>query len=251
MSTTVSNYKIYCETEAKYVSGWGTTAPTTCYNNNAHSVNLNSVQIISSVASNEVIINQRDSSVNGGRFHIESIFMDQCLANDTTIITHTFDIPMGLFTFNFAINAPSTGDLFSIQVNPDTPLGLIASNASISDTKINISAGILPYMFTGFYLTLTDGTNTDGPYKILSKDSNTNTVTLKTALTHNYLAINTQMLLNYYVIKDMPVLLEYTYSFGSELINGSTIPAGTVAKFTYVNNTNTDKQVAVYLSGLI
>lgn len=38
-----TNYKIYCNTEDKFVWGWSDTAPTTCYNNATHTVNLNSV----------------------------------------------------------------------------------------------------------------------------------------------------------------------------------------------------------------
>lgn len=39
MTDSVSRYQIYCNTEAKYVSGWSTTPPTVCFNVNTHSVN--------------------------------------------------------------------------------------------------------------------------------------------------------------------------------------------------------------------
>lgn len=250
MSTVVSNYKIYCETDNKYVSGWSTSSPTTCYENNTHTVNQYSVQIMSSVSSNEVTISQKNASVNG-KFHIESIYMGSCLPGELTTLIHTFDVTMSLHSLNFALNQASNGDLFSIQINPDTPLGLITSNASIGDTKINISKNILPYMHPGFYLTLTDGINTDGPYKILSFDSNANTVTLKKALTYNYLANGTQLKLNYYIIKDMPIILGTTYSFGSDIINASNAPAGTRAKFSFYNSKGDPKDVVIYLSGLI
>lgn len=40
----VTNYRLYCNTESEWVNGWGVTAPNTCYNNNTHDVNLNSIQ---------------------------------------------------------------------------------------------------------------------------------------------------------------------------------------------------------------
>jgi hypothetical protein len=45
----VSKYSIYCNTEGNSVSGWGTTPPTVCYNNNTHSVDTGQVSTIETV----------------------------------------------------------------------------------------------------------------------------------------------------------------------------------------------------------
>jgi len=55
----VSQYKIYCITEAAYVEGWGMAPPTVCYNNNAHTVNGDSVQLIQTISSDEMTIKDR------------------------------------------------------------------------------------------------------------------------------------------------------------------------------------------------
>ena len=45
---TTYKYRIYCITENRFVSGYGTNYPTTCYNNPSHTVNSNGVNLISS-----------------------------------------------------------------------------------------------------------------------------------------------------------------------------------------------------------
>jgi len=47
--TTINKYKIYCTTESQYRYIWDTVAPTTCPFNNAHTVNTDSVNKITSV----------------------------------------------------------------------------------------------------------------------------------------------------------------------------------------------------------
>lgn len=250
MSDSITQYKIYCNTEAKFVLGWGTSPPTVCYNNNVHTINTNSIQIVKTVASNIVSINQNDVS-QSGRFILETVSIPNVPGGSTSTVNYKFDVPISLHAFNFALNSAETGDLFSIIVSPNTQLGLITGNVSSGATVIKISPGIIPYITNGLYLTLTDGTNTEGPNKIILIDSVNYTLTLKTPLTHSYSASNTQMLLNYYVIKDMAIILGTTYSFGGEIINSSTVPRGTIASFTFVNNGTTPKSVAVYLTGII
>lgn len=250
MTKTVYKYKIYCDTEEIFVEGWGTTEPTKCYNNIDHLVNINSIQIADTVQSNEVVINQNNKAI-AGRFHIECITLTAPPDKETSVY-HKFDVGTSLHSFNFALNAGTSGDTFSIAVNPDTPLGLITQGIKSESAVINVSQYVIPYMFPGFYLTLTDGINTDQTIKIVSRDLIANTVTLVSGVKNNYSEKNTQMLLSYYCIKEMPIILGTTYSFGGEIISASNVSAGTVVKFTYNNSSpDTEKTVAVYLCGLI
>ena len=80
---------------------------------------------------------------------------------------------------------------------------------------------------------------------------------IKSSLQDNILSIEgifktiSQLKLNYYIIKDMPIILGTTYSFGSDIINASNAPAGTRAKFSFYNSKGDPKDVVIYLSGLI
>lgn len=48
-STAVYEYRIYCQTEGTYVSTWSTTEPTSCPNNNTHTIDQDQTSIINSV----------------------------------------------------------------------------------------------------------------------------------------------------------------------------------------------------------
>ena len=63
----VYKYRVYCNTEAKNVFTWAESAPTTCPNNTAHTINNNSISIVDKIVSNEVKI-QAESVPTGGIF---------------------------------------------------------------------------------------------------------------------------------------------------------------------------------------
>lgn len=56
MSRTVKNYRCFCNTESAYVYTWSTTAPTTCPNNNTHTIDPNSIVVVDSVSSTETAV---------------------------------------------------------------------------------------------------------------------------------------------------------------------------------------------------
>jgi hypothetical protein len=46
--STIYKWKLYCITEASFVYGYSNLAPTTCYNNPAHTINPNSISLVDS-----------------------------------------------------------------------------------------------------------------------------------------------------------------------------------------------------------
>jgi len=50
MGTTVYKYRVWCETDSKYVEVWGQSAPTVCPENDGHSIDLVKTAIIESVS---------------------------------------------------------------------------------------------------------------------------------------------------------------------------------------------------------
>lgn len=64
----VSQYRIYCNTEASWVETWGTTPPTLCANNTSHTVNSNSVQILQTIDDQNVrIVNSYHDIIESSR----------------------------------------------------------------------------------------------------------------------------------------------------------------------------------------
>lgn len=70
--TTVNRYQIYCQTEAIWVTSWGTVPISTCPNNTGHTVTSNSVSIIDTVS--ESTVSYRNSGqVDGyGRLRVSN-----------------------------------------------------------------------------------------------------------------------------------------------------------------------------------
>lgn len=251
--TTVNHYKIYCNTEAKYVDGWGTTSPTTCYNNNTHSVNSNSVQVIEIVSSDVVKIRE-DSITIPRNVWIKHIEFTNIESNSSQDQYFTFDILTSMYSFTLVTDDTNKGDEFTIAINPDTTLGLITQNITAGDTTLYAPPGLLAYGWNGFELKVTDGTNTDVLGRMTNIDKTTGIVTFATPTAHSFSSANTLVKMTYYTMKDLKFGAPGTLRFGDDVIGGSTPPVGTVVKFTYKNNTqagdltDTPKSFIMYLT---
>ena len=62
MSSLVYQWKLYCITESALVQGFSSTAPTTCYNNPAHTINVDSISQIDTPTYDTFPINQQVNS---------------------------------------------------------------------------------------------------------------------------------------------------------------------------------------------
>jgi hypothetical protein len=60
------NYRIYCNTESKYVTSYSKNPPTTCINNVGHSVNLNTVQVVKEITNTPYSISLGSTIFNTG-----------------------------------------------------------------------------------------------------------------------------------------------------------------------------------------
>ncbi len=242
--SSATHYKIYCNTEAKYVDGWGTSPPTACYNNNTHDVNLNSVQAIE-VVSNDIVKIKEDSVVIPRNVWIQDIEFSGISPSTSQQKTFTFDIVTSMYSFSFVTDNDNRGDEFTIAVNPDTTLGLITQNVAIGDTTLHAPPGLLLYGWNGFELKLTDGVNTDDLGKIISINKETGVVTFTNPAEHNFSAANTLVQMTYYVMKTLKFGAPGVLKFGDDIIGGASPAIGTTVRFTYHNNTPADTPGAV------
>jgi hypothetical protein len=245
----VYKYKIYCTTEAAFVEGWSTTAPTTCYNNNTHTVNSNSVQLLETVSQSTVSI--KEDKVDIGRnVYVKSIEFPSVAAEATETVDYTFPLTTSMYSFKFLFNERNVGDRISIYANPDTTLGLITSNVSAGATVIGAPAALMLYGWPGFHINLTDGTNNDPLGIILSMDRVNNTVTVQTPTEHAFSSTNTLVKMTIRVCDEMLISGPGYLPFGEDVIGGSGLPPGTKARFIYTNNSisGDPKTSCVYLT---
>jgi hypothetical protein len=232
----VSKYKIYCNTENKYVEGWSQESPITCYNNNSHSVNLDSIQVLEVISSDVVSVKEDKIIIarNVWLKHIEFINVESQTSQDQYF---TFDIPVSMYSFTFVTDDTNRGDDFTIAINPDTTLGLITTNITAGDTTLSAPPALLMYGTLGFELKVTDGTNTDELGIITNINKTTGIVTFKNPAVHSFSSVNTVVKMTYYTAKNLRFWAAGVTKWGEDVIGGSAPPIGTVAKFTYRNNT--------------
>jgi hypothetical protein len=233
--STATEYKIYCTTENQYVSGWGTAPPTVCYNNNAHTVNANSVQVIQVISSDQVTVKQ-STVITNKNTRLETVKFTDVAVDATQTQTYTFLYPSNLYSFTFAVDDTNKGDEITIVFNENETMGLITQNAGIGDTVINAPAALLLYGNVGYNLTLTDGVNTDDLGLILAIDTNADTVTVQNATTHAFLASNTSAKMSYFVMKNMTLSNAGVYKWFDEIISAAAPAVDSVITFRYKNN---------------
>lgn len=250
--SSVNRYKIYCTTESAYIEGWGTDEPTSCYNNNTHTVNPNSVQLMETVSTSVVQINQ-NTYANGNNFGVRNITLSAA-SSSTTTDSYTFAIPTTMHSFYFNADSEHIGDKIDIAANLNQTVGMLGENISPGDTIIHVPVAISLYGYLGFYIRVTDGVNTNDLGYIVSMDKVNNTVVVKTPATNSFDKTNTFVQMTYYVIKDFTISGIGHHAFGSDLLSGANIPLNTAVSFTYTNNntnlSDPNRIITIYMSVL-
>jgi hypothetical protein len=252
--TVVHKYNIYCTTESAWVSTWAETEPTVCPNNNGHTINSGSISIVETVESSEVKI-QEEATPTGGSFRCDTVSFD-ATASTTTTFDYSWPIPVGILSVAFHplgaqkpdgtwdADESQEGDTFSICIAPDTTIGAITANVAASATIIDVQQSVIDNIKIGYYVKLTDGTNTDDCGRVLSIDSVNLKITVETATTNAFEAATpTYVQMTVYMIKDFEIGYLGRYSIGDDKIGASHLTANTVARVNYVNNTAAQKRV--------
>lgn len=238
----VYQYRIFCNTESQNVYQWGTVAPTTCPNNTAHSINPNSISVVDQIASNAVKI-QSESVPTGGYFRSET-FKVIAAGNTTTASQFVWPFNISLLMVSCTTTSEHEGDSITAEVPSNLTVGAITQDVSIGDTVLNVSLSVINYVAIGFYISITDGTNTDTLNRIISIDKINNKITLETASTHNYSAATpTYVSMTVSPLHDFEFGPPQTYHLGQSSLGASHIPANVPIVVKYTNITADTKML--------
>lgn len=244
----INKYRIYCNTESKFVEGWGNLEPTKCYNNTEHVVNLNSIKQIDNINNSQVKIIE-DNVFVGRNVSIAQINLSSVSTTQTKV--YTFKKITSMYSFKYATDVSNQGDELTIAINPNTPLGLITQNVSTGDTIIYAPPAIFLFGQIGFNVKLSNGVNVDDLGEILSIDSTAGTITVENPAVNNFSTTNTLCLMTYYTMKNIVIGPPQMYAFGEDIIGGAAVPVGTSVHFIYKNNSpggSPEKSLQVYIS---
>ena len=237
---TVYKYRIYCNTEAQNVYEWAETAPTTCPNNTSHSINMNSISIIDKIASNEVKI-QSESVPTGGNFRTETFKISSTGAGVTTTqISWPFNVSLLLATCT--CTPDNNGDKVTVEIPSDLTIGNITQDVSVNDTVINVSSSVTSNIAIGFYVSITDGANSDELGRVLAVNTINNTITVEAGSTNSYSAASpTLVAMTVRPIDNFEFGPVQTYNIGQSSLGASHIPANIPIVVKYTNNGSTPK----------
>lgn len=244
----IYEYRIYCTTEQTFVTFYGVDPPTTCPNDTNHTVNPDSVQKGHLVGPDTVIA--KDSSPDAGYFQASTIVIDipANAGGPQTIITDIkYPFDMYIWEMSIAQNPASVGDSLSVQLSPDTIIGLMTVDAKVGDIVINCSGTIFNYVVRGSEIGISDGKNTEYPGRVTAVDSKAGTITVETPLVNAYSSASpTYILFSVYPIRNLICDSAARITLGNKGLKAKVVPAGTTIRVIYVDNTIGDA-VKAYL----
>jgi hypothetical protein len=235
--STWKKFRIYCITEAGWSEGiLETGEPSTCFNNAAHEVNPNSVQEIQSIS--ETVVTVKEESTNTGGYFSCTSYKMACPVGES-LHTYSFPVPVSALSITITTTIDNQDDVIYNTVAPLSTIGIVTVNTAVSDTVINVSLTAIQNLKLGFFVTLTDGTNTNNCGRVVSIDKANNRITVETPVANIFSSSSPT-----YIKRCIRTINNYTigpparYVIGADKIGGSYVPANVPIQLKYINNGN-------------
>ncbi len=250
MTTEVNQYRVYCNDEAAYVYTWNSVEPTTCPNNNAHTINTSLTTIIDTIST--TIIKTEENT--DGYFETTHIKITVPSGTPGDITEHDVSWPMNILLWKTVITptADMIGDYISVLAAPETTVGVATATINIGDTTINVNSTVTDNVWRGFLITLFDGVNKDVVGRCIAVDKVGGTITFQTPTTYAY-AAGSAVKISIYTLKDIYLADTTTIDIGSKGFKGKIATAGMIMRIYYTNNSGTTKdlywRVEYYMNG--
>ena len=238
---TVYKWKIYCTTENAFIEAWSETPITTCPNDTGHTVNPDSVSQIDEVSSSTINLAQGVPPVGslsttpvGGFYRLFSRAFD-CPPSTTTSDTFSFPFPTALLSACLPVSSDMKGDIVNAYAANGMTIGVLTAGVAALDTVIPVSLTVMQNIFTGRKISITDGVNTTPYIQVISKNANTNTLTLQTGIDFAF-AAGSAVKLRIHYIDNMELSESCAVKIGLGSINGTYIPTNIPITITYQNS---------------
>lgn len=235
-STDWIKYRIYCSTENawKEVILDATAAPpTTCPSDTAHTVIAASADEIDRKINEEVTIKEESLPTNGYFHTYTETLVADCLS--TTTLTVSKPWARSVLAIFFTPTKEHQGDLVSLQIAPDTTVGVTMAAVSVGATVISVNSTVIANVFPGFLIALTDGTNLDRLGVVNSIDRVASTVTVETPTTHSFSPFVTAVMITIEVVREMRIATLWEVAIGDSKIGGAYVPENRNIRIIYQN----------------
>ncbi len=245
MASSVNKYRIYCTTEEKFIVGYGTDAPTACYTDTAHTVNENSVQLMNTISSQQVYIQEEAGQYRtGGNFGARA-FSFSCAANSVTSFVSSFPYPISLLTAQAQVSEENVGDTLDFGMGENTTIGILTQGNSIGATVFTVSSTVITYICIGLEVRLFNGVTSNQCGRCIAVNTVNNTITVETATTDDFTASSpvTYVQVTRYILRNYLMLTPGIHQMGFSKIGAAYVPTNTVGTAIY---TNTSDQIKTF-----
>lgn len=239
MATELKQYKIYCVTESAYVqTDFRTDPPTTCPNNNTHTVNTSDILVVSTypvnamIPLNNVTSEQSKMQTRGRIFDIAASVGEQIFPFQSA------EVDIKVMFFRFLQDSDNHGDSFSLIAVPFTVCGAFTANANIGDTVLNVSPTVFTAVKPGYIIY--DSSDVELGF-CSSLNSTAGTITISTPLTAPITA-GTAIKFGIVRLYHIPIFLSVQNEFNIRAIDLMTIPKNTNLTLFYTNNSGLAKK---------
>ena len=249
--TTLNNYYryiLYCETEGKNVitilSDTKTpAAPSSCPNDAGHIINSNSVSLLDVSYEDETVVNQnKHRDLTNNNYAADSVIIN--VPEEDTVTVHNTSFPMDIYMVRarFKNHKPSRGDNIKVYLNPDTNMGNIGGVLNTGTNIIDVSATQIKNIQNGFYIKVTEGSDTSDMGRVTNIDWVNNQITMENNSSHTFTTAATMHM----SIKFCDIQFDsdgINYDLGNSNLRGVLIPKNNNICVMYYNLTQGQKNI--------
>lgn len=236
----IYKYRIYCnvEQEFKYVWNDTDTPPTVCPVDTSHETNPDSINIEEIISKNTVYISIEDGKT-GGNFCMTTFTTDIQLGTTENTYDFSFPMPINLATVSFYTSENNYDDVFSIEREPDTVIGVVTEDVPINmNLGITVSSTVIANTKLGYYLNI-GGQNLGRCTAIGSGTIDTEFQTTDEIPQYSDVKRSIKLIDNYEIHQTGIQV------FGASRIGSTYLPANTIGRILYKNNNGTAKKFTV------
>lgn len=243
MSTTYNKWRYRCTTESKdiyEVRASTESAPTTCRNDTAHTINADSLTVVQQI-SDTVVKVQEETIATGGNFRFAQIDVQGLTGPQPYVNTYTWKKPISVLDIHIVPSTENYGDRVNLSVlSPNVGLGyggigFVAQDVNPGATSIYVTSTVMDNTYVGYDITLL-GSTAWHMGEVIEKSGTTNQLVLEYPCGITVLA-NTVVKQEVFIsdVNHNTLGPQQRFPIGEGKIGGSYVPKGSQVNVRYYN----------------
>lgn len=193
------------------------------------------------------IVEEQVNNMTQGHFQSMTIDLFISGVTGTTYKDHSFPFPVSLFSSEWLVNESQIGDVAEFHVSPDTICGVLTQAYYSGETTLHVSDTVFEQanIMLGYYVNI----NEQDLGRVIAKDKENLTITVENPLQED-INIGSYILLTIKIVPYWRFNASGFCSVGESKIGASFIPANTVLRMVYHNNSGKEKWFAISIDYL-